>query len=156
MGRKTGLEAGRAGPRSLFSVIVVGPCHRAVTAAATVSLWLLGRPRVAWVHCFLPGRFFFVLQRHRQQISYFNWRSHWHHSNSSSQSLQRTLTLQRSFSGLLDFLQTSKPDSGANHWFEARQIDLAPFSRDAIGVAFCSETDCTQDAFWKSVSTCHG
>ena len=39
MGRKTGLEAGRAGPRSLFSVKVVGPgCHRAVTAAATVSL----------------------------------------------------------------------------------------------------------------------
>ncbi len=38
MGRKTGLEAGRPGPRSLFSVIVVGPCHWAVTAAATVSL----------------------------------------------------------------------------------------------------------------------
>ena len=39
MGRKTGLEAGRAGPRSLFSVIVVGPgCHRAVTAAATVTV----------------------------------------------------------------------------------------------------------------------
>ncbi len=43
MGRKTGLEAGRAGPRSLFSVIVVGPgCHRAVTAAAIVSLQAKG------------------------------------------------------------------------------------------------------------------
>ncbi len=39
MGQKTGLEAGRAGPRSLFSVtVVLGPCHRAVKAAATVSL----------------------------------------------------------------------------------------------------------------------
>ncbi len=27
-------------------------------------------------------------------------------------------------------------DSGANHWFGARQIDLAPISSDAIGVAF--------------------
>ncbi len=35
-----------------------------------------------------------------------------------------------------------------------RKIELAPTSSDAIGVAFGSETetDCTQEAFWKSVS----
>ena len=56
---------------------------------------------------------------------------------------------------LLDVLQTSKPDSGANHWFRARQIDLAPISSDAIGVVFLLRDNCTQEAFWKSVSTCH-
>ncbi len=56
---------------------------------------------------------------------------------------------------LLDVPETSKPDLGANHWFEARQIDSAPISSDAIGVAFLLRDNCTQEAFWKSVSTCH-
>ncbi len=42
-----------------------------------------------------------------------------------------------------------------NQWFRARKIELAPISRNTIGVAFCSETDCTQVAVWKSVSPCH-
>jgi hypothetical protein len=53
---------------------------------------------------------------------------------------------------LLDVPETSKPDLGANH---SRQIDLPPISSDAIGVAFLLRDICTQEAFWKSVSTCH-
>jgi hypothetical protein len=121
MGRKTGLEAGRAGPRSLFSVTVIGPCHRAVTAAATVSLccWA-GQGWLGFtVFCRTgPGGFFFV--RHRRQTLTKNWtggrRLDWrqfldrvdflrHRRLRRAQLLLITifaamLALQRSFSGL--------------------------------------------------------
>ncbi len=53
-------------------------------------------------------------------------------------------------------IETSNPSLW--HEFGTRQNKLAPImiSSYAIGVAFCSETDCTQEAFWKSVSPCHG